>query len=329
MFFTVFTAAYNRRDLIHRVWDSLRSQTFRDFEWIVVDDGSTDNVVELLDRYAQEADFPVRIHRKENGGKHTAWNVAVQMARGELLVPLDHDDACVPKALARLRYWWLSIPDHERASYSGVNVLCQDPASGQIVGTPFPASPMVSQNLELAYVHRVRGEKWGAIRTDVLRQVPFPTDEAYRGNYIEENYLWLQIARRYKVLCVNEPLRLFYRDVGDSISSVRSRASPADRLRCHVPARYFYKNWHLNTNLDYLRKDKKDLIRTAIDLWISGLALKGSVAGVLRDARPGMPFLVRLAALPAGVAAFLYCRFAPTGRHRASPKAAMSPATIR
>lgn len=72
MKFTVFTPVYNRRDKIHRVWDSLRSQTFRDFEWIVVDDGSTDNVMEILAIYKNEADFPVTILRQENKGKHFA-----------------------------------------------------------------------------------------------------------------------------------------------------------------------------------------------------------------------------------------------------------------
>src|SRR5215469_12275981 len=110
MLFTVFTPVYNRRDLIHRVYDSLRDQTLRDFEWVVVDDGSSDNVVELLERYAAEADFPILIHRKENEGKHTAWNIGLEMARGEYFVPLDHDDACIPTALERFRYWWLTIP---------------------------------------------------------------------------------------------------------------------------------------------------------------------------------------------------------------------------
>src|SRR5579859_986007 len=94
--FTVFTAVYNSRKLIHRVWDSLRAQTFGQFEWVLVDDGSTDNSIELLEEFAREADFPVRIGRKENGGKHTAWNAGVAMAQVELFVVLDHDDKCIP-----------------------------------------------------------------------------------------------------------------------------------------------------------------------------------------------------------------------------------------
>jgi glycosyltransferase involved in cell wall biosynthesis len=310
LLFTVFTPVYNRRERIHRVWDSLRAQTFRDFEWVVVDDGSTDNVMELLEQYAREADFPVRLHRKENGGKHTAWNLGAQMARGELFVPLDHDDACVPQALERFRYWWFSIPEADRPSYSGVNVLCTDPATGQVIGTRYPASPMTSNNLELTYVYHMEGEKWGMIRTDVLREVPFPSDESIRRHYMSESYLWYNIARRYKVLCVNESLRMFYRDASDSLTNKQASATLADRLQQHLPARYYFKNWHLNADLDYLMKDKKELAKTALDVWITGLAFKGSVLAVLRDGRGFMPRLVRLAAMPAGVAAYVYCRLA-------------------
>lgn len=58
--FTVFTPAYNRAHTLHRVWESLKAQTERDFEWLVVDDGSTDNTAELIAQYQREADFPVR-----------------------------------------------------------------------------------------------------------------------------------------------------------------------------------------------------------------------------------------------------------------------------
>jgi len=65
LLFTVFTPVYNRGDRVHRVWESLRAQTCRDFEWIAVDDGSTDNSVEVLEGFARQADFPVQIIKKE------------------------------------------------------------------------------------------------------------------------------------------------------------------------------------------------------------------------------------------------------------------------
>jgi hypothetical protein len=167
---------------------------------------------------------------------------------------------------------------------------------------------MVSQNLDLAYVHRVRGEKWGCIRTGVLREVPFPEDEALRGVCLAESYLWFTLARRYRVLCVNEPLRLYYRDAANSIIAARAAGGLQGRLNGHAPARYFFKSWHLNTNLDYLRRDPRELAKTLLDVWVTGLASRGSIGAVLADAAEVVPFVLRLASLPAGLATYLYCR---------------------
>jgi len=308
--FTVFTPVYNRRHTLHRVFDSLRGQTLRDFEWLVVDDGSTDGVAEALSEYRTEAAFPVRVSGQPHQGKHLAWNHGLELARGELFVPADSDDAFVPETLERFRDLWLSIPASERPRFSGVNVLCQDPATGRTVGTPFPTSPMVSDNLELAYVHRVTGEKWGCVRTGVLRETPFPSDEAFRGSHVPESYLWFSLARRYRVLCANERLRLYYHDAPDSLVAGRVSGPLAARLRRHLASRYFFKSWHLATNLDYLRRDRKDLVKTLVDVWVTGLFLKGSVAGVLRDQRGRSSVPLLLAALPAGLALYGYSRSA-------------------
>jgi glycosyltransferase involved in cell wall biosynthesis len=308
--FTVFTPVHNRRHTLHRVYGSLRAQTLRDFEWVVVDDGSTDGVAEALSVYRTEASFPVRIATQPHQGKNLAWNHGLELARGELFVPADSDDAFVPETLERFRELWLSIPESERPRFSGVNVLCQDPGTGETVGTPFPRSPMVSDNLELAYVHRVTGEKWGCVRTSALRETLFPEDEAFRGSHLPESYVWFSLARRYRVLCANERLRLYYRDTVDSLTASRFSGSLAARLGGHLPARYFFKSWHLATNLDYLRRDLRELVKTLVDVWVSGLLLRGSIANVLRDqhGRSSVPLL--LAALPAGLAVCGYCRVA-------------------
>jgi len=273
----------------------------------VVDDGSTDNVVELLKQYAKEADFPVRFDRIEHGGKHAAWNRAMQLARGELIVPVDSDDAFAPNALERFARLWESIPDAERAGYSGINVLCVDPATGKIEGEEFPNVPLVSDNLSIVYELKVQGGKWGCVRTDLLREIPYPTGRGYEGSCVSENYLWFQLARRYKTLCVNEPLHFYYHDAGNSITVTGAAGGLKERLNKPLGATYFYKSWHLNTNLDYLRRDKKELLKTVIDVWVSGLGSGRSVGRVIRDSAGGTPLLLRLASLPAGLAAYAYC----------------------
>src|SRR5438874_2378327 len=94
--FTVLTPTYNRANTLPRVYDSLRAQSFRDFEWLVLDDGSSDGTKSLIEDWQATSDFPIRYIYQENQGKPAAFNRGVQEASGELLLTLDSDDACVP-----------------------------------------------------------------------------------------------------------------------------------------------------------------------------------------------------------------------------------------
>jgi glycosyltransferase involved in cell wall biosynthesis len=88
--FTVFTPTYNRAHTIHRVYDSLCAQTLRDFEWLVIDDGSTDNTAELVAKWAEVAKFPIRYFKQKNLGKHFAHNRALVEATGYFSIPMTH-----------------------------------------------------------------------------------------------------------------------------------------------------------------------------------------------------------------------------------------------
>lgn len=244
MKFTLFTPVFNRERVLDRVWRSIRAQTRRDFEWIAVDDGSTDGSHAKLEGYRAAADFPMTVLRLErNSGKHVAWNRAVAIARGELFVPCDSDDEFDADTLEFFAREWDGLAAGDRAGASGINVLCRDAATGATVGTPFPRSPLWSQNLELVYRHRVTGEKWGCVRTDLLRLRPFPE---VGGRFYPESHIWFFLARTHRVLCLNRVLRTYHRDQANSLST---RLPGPDRLG----PRYDYAIWHLRENWDYLR----------------------------------------------------------------------------
>lgn len=208
--FTVFTPTYNRADTLTRVFDSLQRQTFRDFEWLIVDDGSTDATQTLAEQFKRGAHFPVRYIRQDvNSGKHVAFNRGVREAAGELFLTLDSDDGCVPDALARLMFHWESIPAYSRDQFSAVTSLCMDEA-GRVVGDRFPENVWDSDSIELEYRFRVKGEKWGFQRTSVLRAHPFPEPPGVR--FVPESVVWLSIARRYRTRFINECLRIYYAD---------------------------------------------------------------------------------------------------------------------
>lgn len=255
--FTVFTPTYNRAHTLPRVWESLRRQTVRNFEWLVIDDGSTDETADLIERWRSEADFAVRYVWQPNGGKHTAFNRGVQEARGELFISLDSDDECFPQAFERFAHHWFSIPDDERAGFAAVTSLCSD-VNGEIVGERFPYDPTDSDPLELRYRYRVGGEKWGFNRVGVLREHPFPVVPGQPN--VPESLVWDRIARSYRTRYVNEPLRTYYVQGADSITAQTAakivKRAPAFALRYRVV---------LDEELDWFRFAPKAFLRAAVN----------------------------------------------------------------
>jgi len=255
--FTVFTPTYNRAHTIDRVFNSLQAQTLRDFEWLVVDDGSTDNTSELITSWAKIANFPIRYFQQEHSGKHFAHNLAVREARGQFFMLLDSDDACVPQALERLAYHWSTIPERDRANFSSVTGLSKN-QYGEIVGDRFPTDPFDATVRERRYIYRLRGEKGSAGRTEVLRRFPFP--EIRGTQFVPEGAIWLEIAKTYKTHCVNEVFRIYYVDDDQTGPTLTSQRSLGD----NAPGRLYYYVWLLNNDLEYFFHWPTPFVKAAI-----------------------------------------------------------------
>jgi len=200
--FTVFTPAYNRAGLLPRAYESLKQQTFKDFEWLIIDDGSTDNTAEVVKEWQAVSPFPIRYIAKPNGGKHTAINRGAKEAKGRLFASLDSDDWYTPQTLERFLHHWHSIPESEQPKFVGVCALVSY-ASGQVIGTRFPQDVLDSDPIDLRYKYHVEGDKNGILRTEILRQYPFPEDV---GKFISESIVWNRIAKSYRTRFVNEVL---------------------------------------------------------------------------------------------------------------------------
>ena len=106
MKFTIFTPTFNRKELLGKLYSSLQNQTYRDFEWLIVDDGSTDGTEEGVKEFINEKKLDIKYFYTENGGKQRAYNFGVEKAEGELFICLDSDDEYVETGLETiLRYW--------------------------------------------------------------------------------------------------------------------------------------------------------------------------------------------------------------------------------
>ena len=222
--FTVFTPTRNRAHTLHRVHDSLRAQTFRDFEWLIVDNASTDGTSELVGGWQATSEFPIRYIVQENAGVHGSWKRAVAEAQGELLLFARSADGMVANALERFDALWRSIPEEERPNYSGVTVNCVD-EYGHLIGTEFPEPVMDSDSTEIRFRYKVKGEKWGFQRVDVMRAHPLPEIPGYLG-YIPEAIIWREIGRSYRTRFVNERLRIYWQDqtTSNAAAPIQTRA---------------------------------------------------------------------------------------------------------
>ena len=136
MRFTVFTPTYNRGYVIDRLYRSLCRQSFKDFEWIVVNDGSTDNTDELFNLYKKDNKLKLKYFKVENGGKHRAINIGVNNAEGELFFIVDSDDYLTDDALDYIDQLEKTIEKEDRIFFAGVCPLIGY-RNGSIVGKTF------------------------------------------------------------------------------------------------------------------------------------------------------------------------------------------------
>jgi glycosyltransferase involved in cell wall biosynthesis len=201
MKFTVLTPTYNRADCLGGVFAGLCAQSFRDFEWVIVDDGSTDGTKELV--LSWTSFFPIRYIWKPNGGAHTALNVGLDLARGEFVTRIDSDDSCLPSALERFDYHWKNIPNSER--FAILVSLCYKQDGRTILGSRFPSDVIDTFSLREA-LSLCDADRWSIIRTDVARAFRFPEFPGER--FLVEGVVWNRMLKHYAARFFNEPLKI-------------------------------------------------------------------------------------------------------------------------
>lgn len=174
--FTVMTPTFNRAHLLPRLYESIKRQTYRDFEWLIVDDGSTDNTKEVVDSFiADNTPFPIRYYLKENGGKSRAVNYGLDLAEGELFFIMDSDDYLTDNALERLVYWFGTIEGDKR--------FCGVAGERGITETETPNIPLRGTYEDVSALDKYRGNKAldgehaECFYTDIFRKFKYPEFE--------------------------------------------------------------------------------------------------------------------------------------------------------
>lgn len=201
---TILTPVYNRKDTMSRLYTSLLMQTNYDFEWLVVDDGSTDGVGELIYKWGARAPFPIRFYRQENRGKHCAVNKGVELAHGDTLIGVDSDDWLLENAVQLIHDWWESVS--ESGDYIGVAGLCINSKREIIGGRPAFKEYVDATNLQRGE-YGLLGDKAEAYKTSILRKYPFPEFE--KEKFITEAVVLDQIAYDgWKLRYFNQPIKV-------------------------------------------------------------------------------------------------------------------------
>ncbi len=210
---TVFTATYNRADRLRTLYDSLCRQSVKDFEWLIIDDGSEDGTEKTVEGFQGEKKIEVSYFKQENAGKHIAINKGAKEARGKWFFIVDSDDHLTDDALEKILFFCRQVEDDDR--FAGVAGLRMDRAGkawefwygeADEKGNGCRVCDHVDADaIEYRYMYKMSGDRAEVVRTDILKSFPFP--DGSNEKFMVEGYLWLSLAKKgYRFRWFNEKI---------------------------------------------------------------------------------------------------------------------------
>lgn len=242
---TVFTPAYNRAHTIGRTYESLCRQTCKDFEWLVIDDGSSDNTRELVEQWmALDNGFEIKYVWKENGGLHTGYNKAIELAETEICVCIDSDDWMPDDAVEVIVNYWERHRNEDIAGFVGKDFL----ADGTQMGEDFPEDGIMHL-VELQQHKKWRSDCKPVMRVDLLKLVaPQPSFKGEKN--FNPYYMMLKIDQMYPFRFINNNLCFVdYQPTGMAANIYNqyfnSPNSFVELRRLYVTLKYTTLKWRL------------------------------------------------------------------------------------
>ena len=195
---TVITTTFNRAYCLHQVYESLLRQTCDDFVWLVLDDGSTDETKQLVDRWITEGKIDIFYHYKNNGGMHTARNAAYALVETELNVIIDSDDWMADDGVEKIILFWNR---NKQDGIAGMISHNADP-SGKRIGTEMPIG--VTQTTVTDFFGKLggKGDKKLIYRSDLTKLYPYPEFEGEK--FFPASYKFRLLDQNYKMLLLDE-----------------------------------------------------------------------------------------------------------------------------
>jgi glycosyltransferase involved in cell wall biosynthesis len=242
---TIITSNYNRREVLLRCMKSVDAQTYKDIEYIVVDNGSSVSFDDIMEQFMEEATIPVMFIKRNNGiGRHTGRNSAIRRARGEYLAMLDSDDEFLPNGIEKLVNAWMQIPEEKRVEYREVVGLCQDEKGVQL-GVPFPLELNNMPKEEATAILQnpiYSAEHANMSRTILLKDNLFPEPEGVASYF--DSIIWWKLAKSYKSYFINDIIKRYYTQSTDSITNTNKKGiSVSANLGSLWSYKYYLNHW--------------------------------------------------------------------------------------
>lgn len=250
-FITVFTPTYNRAKFLERLYKSLTYQHFKDFEWLIVDDGSTDNTYEVISKMIEENKITIRYYKQENGGKHRAINKGVELAKGKLFFIVDSDDYLVSKAIKTIEEKYPLIIN--RDEMAGISFR-RGYSETKNIGSQKTFDNIEATALDFRYKYKIEGDMAEVYKTEVLKQFKFP--EIKGEKFCTEGLIWNRIAMKYKMIWIS---KIIY--ICDYLPGGLTDNSFGNRKKAPQYATLFYSELS-QMPIPYLQK-----IRAVINYW--------------------------------------------------------------
>lgn len=197
---TIFTPTYNRAYTLHKCYESLKRQSNKEFIWLIIDDGSSDNTEDLVRSWIAENIISIQYYRQENQGMHGAHNTAYNMIDTELNVCIDSDDYMPDDAVAKIVSFWKEHGSEEIGGIVGLD--CNN--SGEIIGTELPKNIKTSSLFNLYNKYGVKGDKKLVYRTKLTRKYPYPIYQ--NEKLVPLSYKYYMLDQEYELLLMNEAL---------------------------------------------------------------------------------------------------------------------------
>jgi glycosyltransferase involved in cell wall biosynthesis len=197
---TVFTPTFNRAYCLNQCYESLKRQTCKDFIWLIIDDGSTDETKEIVGKWQDEGFIKIHYQWQQNQGMHGAHNTAYELIDTELNVCIDSDDYMPDDAVEKIIDFWNQYGSDE---VSGIIGLDSD-TNNEIIGTTLPDQLQRSTLFDLYNKHGVSGDKKLVYRTELTKEFPYPLFKNER--YVGLAYKYYMIDKQYEMLLMNEML---------------------------------------------------------------------------------------------------------------------------